>query len=202
MWCYISASKFIHSLPSWLHSTSPDSAFPSLGCLDKTFYHALRLHSPSYSERNPSENAKKCNFKDMRQTSFSWLSIKFDTTTAWSSLRWFPRNPSTIILKACQAFLSKIDICSSRSSDANILLICGPTNIPNLTFASDMLGNIYLIWRKARLVGFKVLTNCLVSPSLICNEGSKILLLSIRYEFRTLWEPGVRSLRADQFLTK
>ena len=58
MWCDFSASNSIHSLPSLLRSTSLDSAFPSLGCLDETFHHALRLHSPSYFERNSSENAK------------------------------------------------------------------------------------------------------------------------------------------------
>ena len=70
------------------------------------------------------------------------------------------------------------------------------------TFASDMLGNISLIRRKTRLVGFKAITNCLASPSLICNGGSKVLLLSIRDEFRKLWDPGVRSLQAGLFLIK
>ena len=55
---------------------------------------------------------------------------------------------------------------------------------------------------KAWLVGSKALTNCLANPSLICNGGSKILVLSIRDEFRALWEPDVRSLRAGQVLTK
>ena len=58
MWCYISASNSIHSLPSWIRSTSLDSAFPLLGYLSKIFHHALQLHSPSNPERNPSENAK------------------------------------------------------------------------------------------------------------------------------------------------
>ena len=58
MWCYFSARNSIHSLPLWLCPISLDNAFPLLGCLGETFHHALRLHSPSYPERNPSENAK------------------------------------------------------------------------------------------------------------------------------------------------
>ena len=51
MWRCISASNSIHSLSSWLRSTSLDSAFPSLGCLGETFHFALRLHSLSYPEK-------------------------------------------------------------------------------------------------------------------------------------------------------
>ena len=58
MWCYIFSSNSIHSLPSWLCSTSLDSTFLSLGYLGETVHHALCLHFPSYPKRNPSENTK------------------------------------------------------------------------------------------------------------------------------------------------
>ena len=116
-------------------------------CSSRTF--------PSYPERNPSENAK--NATSMTCGNQAFYNFQSNLTPPLHS------RPPTIILKACQAFLSKSDICSSNSLDADILFICGPKNVPSLTFASGMLGNKCLIWRKARLVGFKALANCLAS---------------------------------------
>ena len=149
MWSYISASNSIYSIPSWLRSTFLDSAFPSVGCLGETFHQALGLHFPSYSERNSSENAATCGNQ-------AFHNFQSNLTPLLHS-RLFDDFQEILP----QAFLSKSDICSSSSSDANILLICGPTNIPPLTFASDILGNICLILRKVRLVGFKALNQLL-----------------------------------------
>lgn len=84
-------------------------------------------------------------------------------------------------MNVSETFYSEVFVVTLNSSSLIKDLICGPTKMPSLIFASDNVGNSRHRHLKLSFSLFRALTNCLIKTNLISSGGKKILLRSIKF---------------------
>ena len=182
MWCYISAWNSIHSLQSWLRSTSLDSAFHldfSMKPFAMLFAYILQVIPKEIQVRMQKMqlqgHAATKLFITFNQIWHHYF-IAVSSMISKKSFHHHSKSLPSISLQIRHLFLQLF-----RCQHSSYLWPHKYTTF-NFCFryAWEHLSNM----AKGTVVGFKALTNCLASPSLICNGGSKILVLSIRDEIR------------------
>lgn len=85
-----------------------------------------------------------------------------------------PRKPWIPATKLFQVSFSVLFSSLANSSHYMIFLICSPTKIPALTFASDCFGKRSWGYLKAAVSLSSTVTNCLMMPILMCCSGGII----------------------------